>query len=81
MTEEHIEDIINAIKELQEDASVPKSVKLKLQKMIEILSENENTSIKINKTLHELEKIDNDNNTDSYIRTQLLNIASMLENA
>ncbi len=80
MAEDKVKEIISAIKEVQEDSTVPKSIKLKLQKMVEILSENTNISIKVNKTLHELEMIDGDNNTDSFVRTQLMNIASMLEN-
>ncbi|HIH43277.1 TPA: hypothetical protein HA246_06570 [Candidatus Woesearchaeota archaeon] len=80
MAEERVEEIIAVIKEVQEDSTVPKSIKLKLQKMVEILSENTDISIKVNKTLHELEMIDGDNNTDSFVRTQLMNIASMLEN-
>ncbi|MBS3157704.1 UPF0147 family protein [Candidatus Woesearchaeota archaeon] len=80
MAEERVQDIIAVIKEVQEDSTVPKSIKLKLQKMVEILSENTDISIKVNKTLHELEMIDGDNNTDSFVRTQLMNIASMLEN-
>lgn len=80
MAKDKVEEIISAIKEVQEDSTVPKSIKLKLQKMVEILSENTNISIKVNKTLHELEIIDGDNNTDSFVRTQLMNIASMLEN-
>ncbi len=80
MAEERVEEIIGVIKEVQEDSTVPKSIKLKLQKMVEILSENTDISIKVNKTLHELEMIDGDNNTDSFVRTQLMNIASMLEN-
>ncbi|MBI2135973.1 UPF0147 family protein [Candidatus Woesearchaeota archaeon] len=80
MAEDKVEEIISAIKEVQEDSTVPKSIKLKLQKIVEILSEDTNISIKVNKTLHELEMIDGDNNTDSFVRTQLMNIASMLEN-
>lgn len=80
MAEDKVEEIINVIKELQEDSTVPKGIKLKLQKMVEILSENTDISIKVNKTLHELEMMDGDNNTDSFVRTQLMNIASMLEN-
>ena len=80
MAEERVQDIIAVIKEVQEDSTLPKSIKLKLQKMVEILSENTDISIKVNKTLHELEMIDGDNNTDSFVRTQLMNIASMLEN-
>ena len=80
MAEERVEEIIAVIKEVQEDSTVPKSIKLKMQKMVEILSENTDISIKVNKTLHELEMIDGDNNTDSFVRTQLMNIASMLEN-
>jgi uncharacterized protein (UPF0147 family) len=80
MAEEQIQEVILSIEDLQEDGTLPKGIKSKLDAIIEILKQDEDASIKVNKTLHELEKIDSDNNTDSYVRTQLLNIASMLEN-
>ena len=80
MEEEQISQVVLSIKDILGDSGVPKNLKAKLESIVKILEQKEDISIKVNKTLHELEKIDSDNNTDSYVRTQLLNIASMLEN-
>ena len=77
--EEEIESIVAVIEDLENDGSVPKNVKSKLIKITGILKENAETSIKVNKALHELEEIEDDVNLQQFARTQLWNIASMLE--
>lgn len=77
---EEITQIIEAINELQNDNTVPKNIKIKLQSIASILNgEEENMSIKVNKALDELEEISDDANIQSYTRTQLWNIVSLLE--
>ncbi len=79
-TMDDIQQIINAIDELQNDNTVPKNVKTKLQNVTIILKgDEENTSIKVNKALDELEEISDDPNIQSYTRTQIWNIVSLLE--
>lgn len=78
--EENIKEIIETLAGLQEDTTIPKNVNLKIKNIINTLKEkNTDTSIKINKALHELEEMEDDANLQPYVRTQLLNIASMLE--
>lgn len=77
---EEMTQIIEAINELQNDNTVPKNIKIKLQSIANILNaEEENVSIKVNKALDELEEISDDVNIQSYTRTQLWNIVSLLE--
>lgn len=71
--------MINALEELKEDATVPKNIKKKIQGCIDILQENVELSIRVNKVLHELEEISEDSNMQAYTRTQIWNISSMLE--
>ncbi|MBI4150035.1 UPF0147 family protein [Candidatus Woesearchaeota archaeon] len=77
---EEIQQIIEAINELQGDNTVPKNIKIKLQTIAEILKGgDESVSIKVNKALDELEEISDDANIQSYTRTQIWNIVSLLE--
>jgi len=77
---QEIGDVIETLTKLQEDAAVPKNVKIKIQKIITSLKEkNTELSMKINKALHELDEIADDANMQPYTRTQIWNVVSMLE--
>jgi uncharacterized protein (UPF0147 family) len=76
---EKITEIIEALKELSTDSSVPKNVKSKLTEIIGFLNKDEDLSIRINKALNLLDEISDDNNIQTYSRTQIWNIVSMLE--
>ncbi len=79
MTTDNLNSIIEALEELKEDTTVQRNIKNKINAIIETLSEEEDLSIRINKALDELDEVSNDNNLHSYTRTQIWNIASMLE--
>jgi uncharacterized protein (UPF0147 family) len=80
MGEEQITSVIGMLRELQEDSSVPKNVKTRVESTIVALQEKkEEAPIKISRALHELESITEDNNMESYTRMQLLSIVSALE--
>lgn len=74
-----MEEIIEALKEMQEDSTVPKNIKNKIIGIIQVLNEKVETSIKVSKALSELEDLTEDTNMQAYTRTQLWNIISMLE--
>ena len=76
---EQIQSVIEVLEDLQEDAAVPRNVKDKLASTIKALEENADTSIKVNKALHELEEIADDPNLQPYTRTQIWKIVSALE--
>ena len=79
MEQENIEGIEPTLEELRDDATVPKNVRLKIEKVIEVLNNNMERSIKVSKVLNELEDVADDVNLQSYSRTQVWNVISVLE--
>lgn len=65
--------------ELIDDSSTPKNVKIKSEEVICILESEGDTSINVSKALNILEELSDENNIESYIRTQIWHIVSMLE--
>ncbi|MFH1399913.1 MAG: UPF0147 family protein [Nanoarchaeota archaeon] len=76
---QNFDDIVTALQDLQADSGVPKNVRAKVQGMIEDLRSVDDSSVIVNRLLSELEDIGNDINLQSFIRTQIYNISSMLE--
>lgn len=79
MEQKAIESIEPVLEELKGDATVPKNVKLKIEKVIGILRKNSETTIKVSKALNELEEVADDVNLESYTRAQVWNVISALE--
>ena len=79
MPEDFMKEIIETMSELLKDSTVPKNTKAKIESIINILKEETDVSIKVNKALHMLEGISEDTNLQSFTRTQIWNISSMLE--
>jgi uncharacterized protein (UPF0147 family) len=79
--DDKLQNIIEALQDLVNDSTVPRNIKSKVEGVISILKdENErDTNIRINKALGELDEISDDTNIQAYTRTQIWNIASMLE--
>lgn len=76
---EQIEEVIDLIKELKDDPTVPKNLLIKLNDINIILDNEEDISIKADKVIHILDELTNDANLPPYTRTQLWNIVSLLE--
>jgi uncharacterized protein len=75
-----LNDVKEALNEMLDDSAVPKNVKLKLQSTLKALSDNsDDVSLRVNKALNELDELTEDINIESFTRTQLWNIVSMLE--
>lgn len=75
-----IMNIIDLLRELQDDSTVPRNVKVKLQEMQTTLEKEEGElSLRINKILADVEEIANDINLPMFVRTQIWNLTSMLE--
>lgn len=73
------EDVIKVLSSLEEDGTVPKNVRERVKEVVDILKDEKEMSLKVNKALHILEDVSSDMNMDSYTRTQLLNAVSLLE--
>ena len=76
---EQFGDIESTLSELKGDITVPKNVRLKIEKVMKVLNEKTEMDIKVSKALNELEEIADDINLQSYTRTQIWNVISALE--
>jgi uncharacterized protein len=73
-------EVMEILGTINSDTTVPKNVKVKIQEVEVILNNDSgNLALEINKVLQELDDISEDNNIPDYTRTQLWNIASLLE--
>ncbi|NTV24496.1 MAG: hypothetical protein HGA85_09125 [Nanoarchaeota archaeon] len=79
MVESQVKDIMDLLKELSDDNTVPRNVKTKLDTVSQALGDKTDISLRVNKALSILEEISDDNNIQPYTRTQVWNIISMLE--
>lgn len=77
--EKQIERIIKSLTKLEEDITIPRNVKIKLQNAVATLKEKTELSIRVNRVLNDLDEIADDTNMQQYTRTQIWNIASLLE--
>ncbi len=74
-----MDNIIKNLSEIQEDTSVPKNVRIKVEAIANTLKEDTELSIRINKALNELDGLASDANLQPYTRTQIWNVMSVLE--
>jgi hypothetical protein len=79
MAEKELNDIIELLDELKKDTTVPKNVKDKIDSTVKLLEDDEETAIKVNRALHELEEVADDANLQPFTRTRVWNIVSLLE--
>ncbi len=79
MEHKEIGIVVSVLSELKDDITVPKNVRLKIEKIIQVLNSKTEMQIKVSKALNELEEIADDVNLQSYTRTQIWNVVSLLE--
>lgn len=74
-----VQQIIDSIKELNEDHTVPRNIKIKFERVMKALEEDADISIRVDKAQQELDEISDDSNLQAYTRTQIWNVVSLLE--
>ena len=74
-----VKGIAEAIKDMQEDSSVPKNIKIKLTEVEGMLAIGEEKSMNVNRALDILVDISDDVNLQPFVRTKIWNVVSMLE--
>ena len=79
MPEENLKEIKACINELKEDSSTPKNVRNKVGAVLALLESDGDMSINVSKALNILEELSDDINIESFTRTQLWNLVSLLE--
>jgi uncharacterized protein (UPF0147 family) len=72
-------EITEFLEEMQEDSVLPKSVRIRIASVISILGQDCEVSLRVNKSLQELEDVSQDPNLQPFLRTQLWQVASLLE--
>ncbi len=81
MNMDELTQVIEMLEELQEDSSVSKNVKVKIEAMKQELvnANKDNLSLVVNKILSDLEELSGDVNLPMFVRTQIWSITSLLE--
>lgn len=80
MPDEAVQEILEALDDIKNDNTVPKNVKSKIEEIADTLQrDNLEMSLRVDKAQQELEDISSDSNLQSFTRTQLWNIVSLLE--
>lgn len=79
MSEDKIRNIVEYLVEMKEDSTVSRNVKAKMDEVIAILKENSDLSIKKDRAVHIFDILNDDVNIDSFTRTQLWNVVSLIE--
>ena len=74
-----MDEIIEAVKEVLDDSGLPKATRTKLEEIVTILEAPGDVRLRVNKAICELEDLSYNTTLPAFIRTQLWNIASMLE--
>ncbi len=76
-----MENIIENLKTIEQDTTVPRNVRSKIKSAILALEDQNGTAekVKIDRALQELDDLSDDPNLPSYTRTQIWNVVSTLE--
>lgn len=75
-----IEAAIQRMEDLKEDEKVPSNVKDRLDECIDTLQDDdEDLSVRVNTAASVLDEVSNDPNIEQHTRTEIWNIASMVE--
>ncbi|NIA03863.1 MAG: hypothetical protein GWP09_00750 [Nitrospiraceae bacterium] len=78
--EKGIQQLIEHLNSLQEDNTIPRNVRLKFDEVSKVLSnKNEEYGLRIDRALNIIDGLSEDANIQPYTRTQIWNVASMLE--
>ena len=72
-------NLISSLSEVQNDVTVPRNVRTKIENIINTLKEDTELSIKVSKALNGLDELAGDINLQAYTRTQIWNVMSVLE--
>lgn len=76
-----MENIIENLKIIEQDTTVPRNVRSKIKSAILALEDQNGAAekVKIDRALQELDDLSDDPNLPSYTRTQIWNVVSTLE--
>ena len=76
---ESVQQIIGILHEISEDECISNGVKSKILQSLETMNKEIDVSVKANKVLDELGSLLESSRIDTYVRTQLWSVTSLLE--
>ena len=76
---DNIKEILDLLLQLEQDITIPRNIRTKIKTTLELLDENTDIAIRVDKSLQELDEIVEDPNVPSYARTQIWNVMSLIE--
>ena len=80
MIENDLTGVIDGLSQIEKEESIPKNVKIKIKSAMESLNDKERVlSLRISKSLQDLEDASDDPNLPDYIRSQIWSMVSILE--
>ena len=80
MIENDLTGVIDGLSQIEKEESIPKNVKIKIKSAMESLNDKERVlSLRISKSLQDLEDASDDPNLPDYIRSQIWSMVSLLE--
>ena len=80
MQNDQLKEVIEVLLQIESDFSIPKNIRSKIKSAISALKENNlSIGVKINKSLQELDALDEESNIPSFTRTQIWHVVSSLE--
>jgi uncharacterized protein (UPF0147 family) len=76
-----VSDVMETIKEIVEDPTLPKNIRAKLEEITNCLksANPKEIRLKADKCINNLDEISSDVNIQPFVRTQLWSVVSMLE--
>ena len=79
MAQRVTDDIIQSLEDIKEENGVSRSLIARLDEIKRVLSEDIDIELRIDRVRSILDDLESTNNIPNYIRTQLWNVAAMLE--
>ena len=78
---EDMVEVLELLNAIEEDTTVPKNVRFKVNETISFIKEDENSSVEvvIDRAIQSLDELSNDPNIPMFTRTQLWSAISALE--
>ena len=80
MQEEQLKEVIDILIQIESDFSIPKNIRFRIKNAISALREDQiSVGLRVNKSLQELDALDEESNIPSFTRTQIWHVVSSLE--
>ncbi len=76
---ERVEEILIILEEIKADDDTPRRIREKVQNVIHELNTNEETTVAAHNAIYELDGLGENASMESFTRTQILQVVSMLE--